>query len=82
MFVALLQAYHRDLLEQRAHLALLRPRPPPRTRPRPRPLPHPPSTILHDKSPPKKGVVRRGKEKRPGSRRRRRNPKTREIFFD
>ncbi|XP_042040437.1 probable hexosyltransferase MUCI70 [Salvia splendens] len=74
-----IQAYHRDLLEQRAHLALLRPRPPPRTHPRP--LPHPP-TIPRDKGLPKKGVGRRGKDKRPGSRRRRRNPKTREIFID
>ncbi|KAG6387321.1 hypothetical protein SASPL_152508 [Salvia splendens] len=71
-----IQAYHRDLLEQRAHLALLRPRRPP-----PRPLPHPP-TIPRDKGLPKKGVGRHGKAKRPGSRRRRRNPKTREIFFD
>ncbi|KAL1567165.1 hypothetical protein AAHA92_02674 [Salvia divinorum] len=74
-----IQAYHRDLLEQKAHLALLRPRPPPRTHPRL--LPHPP-TIPHDKGLPKKGVGRRGKDRRPGSRRRRRNPKTREIFFD
>ncbi|XP_042063090.1 probable hexosyltransferase MUCI70 [Salvia splendens] len=68
-----IQAYHRDILEQRAHLALSRPRAP---KTRPRPLPHPPPTMSHEKGLPIKGVVRRGKDKRPSTRRRRRNPKT------
>lgn len=76
-----IQAYHRDLLEQRAHLALIRPRPRPRSPPRPQPLPHPPPATPHDKSLPKKGSARRGKDKRPSSRRRRRAPKNRDIFF-
>ncbi|XP_047951457.1 probable hexosyltransferase MUCI70 [Salvia hispanica] len=70
-----IQAYHRDILEQRAHLALLRPRAP-KTRP------HPPPTMPRQKGLPRKGVTQRGKDKRPSTRRRRRNPKTREIFFD
>ncbi|KAG6421344.1 hypothetical protein SASPL_117895 [Salvia splendens] len=57
-----IQAYHRDILEQRAHLALSRPRAP---KTRPRPLPHPPPTMSHEKGLPIKGVVRRGKDKRP-----------------
>ncbi|KAL1563707.1 hypothetical protein AAHA92_06139 [Salvia divinorum] len=76
-----IQAYHRDLLEQRAHLALLRPRAP-QTHLRPHPHPHPPPTMPHNKGLPRIGVVRRGKDKRPSIRRRRRNPRTREIFFD
>ncbi|KAG6424382.1 hypothetical protein SASPL_114800 [Salvia splendens] len=70
-----IQAYHRDILEQRAHLALLRPRAP-KTRP------HPPPTMPRQKGVPRKGVAQRGKDERPSTRRRRRNPKTREIFFD
>ncbi|KAL7143330.1 hypothetical protein ABFS83_08G184700 [Erythranthe nasuta] len=66
-----IQAYHRDLLEQRAHLAHIR-----RAQ-------APPAVITyHEKIPPKKIIVRRGKDKRPGSRRRRRvNPKNRENSF-
>ncbi|KAI3466111.1 hypothetical protein Pfo_022774 [Paulownia fortunei] len=63
-----IQAYHRDLLEQRAHLALIRTQTPP--------------ALVHERSLPKKGLVRRGKDKRPGSRRRRRViPKNRENSF-
>ncbi|KAL6561819.1 putative hexosyltransferase muci70 [Orobanche minor] len=64
-----IQAYHRDLLEQRAHMAFVRTQSPP--------------AIVHERSLPKKTVIRRGKEKRSASRRRRRGvtPKNRYNFF-
>ncbi|CAA0820106.1 Protein of unknown function (DUF616 [Striga hermonthica] len=64
-----IQAYHRDLLEQRAHMAFLRTQ-------------SSPVIVVRERSLPKKNMVRRGKERRSTSRRRRKvNPKTREIFF-
>ncbi|KAK6154343.1 hypothetical protein DH2020_008591 [Rehmannia glutinosa] len=64
-----IQAYHRDLLEQRAHMAFVRTQ-------------TPPAIIVRERSLPKKSVVRRGKEKRPVSKRRRRvTPKNRDNSF-
>ncbi|KAL0328473.1 UNVERIFIED_CONTAM: hypothetical protein Scaly_2279900 [Sesamum calycinum] len=61
-----IQAYHRDLLEQRAQMA--------RTRP--------PPALVRARTLPKKGPVRRGRDKRSGPRKRRRvTPKNRENYF-
>ncbi|KAG8364938.1 hypothetical protein BUALT_Bualt18G0050700 [Buddleja alternifolia] len=74
-----IQAYHRDLLEQRAQLARARAA---IARDRPRPRPRPPPAVVHEKYLPKKSPARRGKDKRPGSRRRRRViPRNRENSF-
>ncbi|KAL2247519.1 uncharacterized protein LOC105176998 [Sesamum indicum] len=61
-----IQAYHRDLLEQRAQMA--------RTRP--------PPALVRARALPKKGPVRRGRDKKSGPRKRRRvTPKNRENYF-
>ncbi|KAL8505860.1 hypothetical protein ACS0TY_016911 [Phlomoides rotata] len=70
-----IQAYHKDLLDQRAHMAVVRSRRRPPSSP-------PPPALTREKSPPKKVIIRRVKDKRPGSRRRRKVvPKTRENLF-
>ncbi|KAK4420364.1 hypothetical protein Salat_1986700 [Sesamum alatum] len=62
-----IQAYHRDLLERRAQMARSRP---------------PPPALARARTLPKKSPVRRGRDKRPGSRKRRRvTPKNRENYF-
>ncbi|KAL3631422.1 hypothetical protein CASFOL_024406 [Castilleja foliolosa] len=74
-----IQAYHRDLLEQRAHRAFLRTQSPPAIKPI---IPHRETVHRERTTLPKKSIPRRGKEKRPVSRRRRRViPKNRDNFF-
>ncbi|XP_073026355.1 probable hexosyltransferase MUCI70 [Primulina eburnea] len=65
-----IQAYHRDLLEQRAHQQAM-------TRI------HPPPVLIHEKNPVKRNLVRPGRgSKKPTSRRRRKIiPRNKENFF-
>ncbi|KAK4484716.1 hypothetical protein RD792_007308 [Penstemon davidsonii] len=70
-----IQAYHRDLLERRAHMAAV-------VRHYSPPPPPPAATIVVEKFVPKTRPIRHGRDKRPGPRRRRKVvPKHRENSF-